>query len=271
MNNLGVLMLKDHLTELKLNGYQLHDIDNQNISGRLDFFPNKSGFEIVIEFSAFGATILLKPESWGRENLQYALYSSDRGKNRFLSIISKINEENNVSLAGESFDNNLSIDFLLGINWFESGIIKINIENHHKILESSFSLSVKQILIYLSRSIKHLFDLDDDLPTGFPEGAKKIIEVNSYERDPRNRKLCIEQKGTDCMICGFSFTATYPDIGYGFIHVHHLVPVSKMHSGYVVDPIKDLIPVCPNCHAMLHKRDPPYTPEELRDIMFPSS
>ena len=91
-------MLKDHLTELKLNGYQLHDIDNQNISGRLDFFPNKSGFEIVIESSAFGATILLKPESWGRENLQYALYSSDRGKNRFLSIISKINEENNRNL-----------------------------------------------------------------------------------------------------------------------------------------------------------------------------
>ena len=58
-------MLKDYLPELKLNGYDLDNLGNQNISGRLDFFPRKSGFEIIIESSTFRTTILLKPESWG--------------------------------------------------------------------------------------------------------------------------------------------------------------------------------------------------------------
>ena len=265
-------MLKDYLPELKLNGYDLDNLGNQNISGRLDFFPRKSGFEIIIESSTFRTTILLKPESWGRENLQHALNSSESSKNSFLSIISKINEESIVFLGDESIDDNLDIDFLVEINWFESGIIKIDLETHDENLEFNSSLRVKRILIDLSRSIKYLFEIDNDnLPIGFPEGAKQTIQVNSYERDPRNRKLCIEQKGTDCIICSFSFSTTYPVIGSGFIHVHHLTPVSKMHGGYIIDPFEDLIPVCPNCHAMLHKRTPPYTPDELREIMSSSS
>ena len=34
-------------------------------------------------------------------------------------------------------------------------------------------------------------------------------------------------------------------------------------DGYDVDPINDLMPVCPNCHAMLHRRTPPFSVEEL--------
>ena len=56
-------------------------------------------------------------------------------------------------------------------------------------------------------------------------------------------------------------------LGEGFIHVHHIVPLSGLGKSYVVDPINDLRPVCPNCHAMLHKRVPPYTIDELREIM----
>ena len=67
-----------------------------------------------------------------------------------------------------------------------------------------------------------------------------------------------------CSVCGFDFQKQYGAIGKNFIHVHHIVPVSQMGDGYVVDPIKDLIPVCPNCHAMIHRTDPPLTIEELR-------
>jgi len=36
---------------------------------------------------------------------------------------------------------------------------------------------------------------------------------------------------------------------------------------YEVDPINDLRPVCPNCHAMLHRKKPPLTIEELETII----
>ena len=42
-------------------------------------------------------------------------------------------------------------------------------------------------------------------------------------------------------------------LGKGFIHVHHIVPIHTIGKGYKVDPSTDLVPVCPNCHAMLHR------------------
>lgn len=89
-------------------------------------------------------------------------------------------------------------------------------------------------------------------PTLYYEGASRQISVNAYERNPRARKACIEHFGVSCCVCGFNFEATYGDIGRNFIHVHHLVPISGIGESYSVDPISDLRPVCPNCHAMLH-------------------
>lgn len=45
--------------------------------------------------------------------------------------------------------------------------------------------------------------------------------------------------------------------------MHHLTQLSKIGQGYEVDPVNDLRPVCPNCHAMLHKRNPPYAIDKL--------
>lgn len=104
-------------------------------------------------------------------------------------------------------------------------------------------------------------------PDGYTEGNVFVVPVNKYERNPINRRLCLAIKGYKCQICGFDFEKTYGAIGKGFIHVHHLIPVSKMGPDYHVNPEKDLIPVCPNCHAMLHRNDPPYSPEELLDLM----
>lgn len=97
------------------------------------------------------------------------------------------------------------------------------------------------------------------------EGGKKRIETNRYERNPVNRELCLIANGYKCRICGFDFEKKYGEIGRHFIHVHHIVPVSKMSEAYLIDPTNDLIPVCPNCHAMLHRVDPPLLPAELRE------
>ena len=68
-----------------------------------------------------------------------------------------------------------------------------------------------------------------------------------------------------CLV--INFEKVYGNIGKGFIHVHHVLPVSQLGAGYVIDPVKDLVPVCPNCHAMLHQKNPPLLPEQLLEIM----
>ena len=60
-----------------------------------------------------------------------------------------------------------------------------------------------------------------------------------------------------------SFEEMYGKIGHGFIHVHHKKPLAGLKAEYKVDPKKDLAPVCPNCHAMLHTQDPPLGIDEL--------
>ena len=119
-------------------------------------------------------------------------------------------------------------------------------------------LSLTDIVPVADETIEH---------NGFPEGDAQRIEVNRYERNPLNRKLCLSAKGYDCIICGFNFEKIYGKIGYHFIHVHHVVPVSQLGTAYVINPITDLIPVCPNCHAMLHRRNPPLLPEELKNVL----
>ncbi|MGN2392265.1 HNH endonuclease [Pelomicrobium sp. G1] len=99
------------------------------------------------------------------------------------------------------------------------------------------------------------------------EGALRRVMSSEYERNPAARRACIEHYGTACFVCGFSFEATFGELGRGFIHVHHLTPVSSVGANHAVDPINDLRPVCPNCHAMLHREDPPLTIEALRTYL----
>lgn len=109
-------------------------------------------------------------------------------------------------------------------------------------------------------------DVDDTIV----EGAVKKISVNAYERNPIARMKCIEHYGSVCTICGLDFGKYYGEFASGFIHVHHIKPIHEIGKEYVVDPINDLIPVCPNCHAMLHKKlddGSYYTPGELRAIL----
>ncbi len=97
--------------------------------------------------------------------------------------------------------------------------------------------------------------LGEEVPilSAYHEGCVKTVLVNRYERDERARKACKKHHGTSCVICGFDFEAVYGDFMKGFIHVHHLKPLSAIKADYVVNPIDDLRPVCPNCHAAIHQ------------------
>lgn len=105
------------------------------------------------------------------------------------------------------------------------------------------------------------------LGQGLPEGALTRVAVNRYERRPANRAAAIAAHGANCKACGFNFARTYGALGEGFIEVHHRTPVSQMGESYVLDPVKDLVPLCSNCHQMVHREEPPIPAEKLREAL----
>lgn len=102
------------------------------------------------------------------------------------------------------------------------------------------------------------------------EGVAQQVCVNRFERSLDARNACIDHYGCICQACFVDFGQRYGQLGIGFIHVHHRVPIASIGTEYCVDPVKDLVPVCPNCHAMLHRREPPLEIEELRALIHNS-
>ena len=126
-----------------------------------------------------------------------------------------------------------------------------------KTVQGASQIKEQTSIDYILSIFKKADDFDSDLldTTGesFFEGVKRQVTVNSYERDHKARLQCIKIHGTACAVCGIDFEKMYGELGKGFIHVHHIVPIHTIGQGYKVDPTTDLVPVCPNCHAMLHR------------------
>ncbi|MGE8160359.1 HNH endonuclease [Paraburkholderia sp. NPDC080076] len=99
------------------------------------------------------------------------------------------------------------------------------------------------------------------------EGALRTVLVNQYERNAEARRKSIAHYGCKCFVCGFDFEQRYGALGRGFIHVHHMLDIASIGAEYEVDPIKDLRPVCPNCHAMLHSERPAMDIDRLRTLI----
>ncbi|RME88331.1 MAG: hypothetical protein D6770_07190, partial [Anaerolineae bacterium] len=85
-------------------------------------------------------------------------------------------------------------------------------------------------------------------------GSSERRYVNHYERNPKVRSAAIRIHGTKCMACGFDFEAVYGERGKGYIEVHHTVPVSSLDGEMLIDPEKDVVVLCANCHRMVHRR-----------------
>lgn len=137
---------------------------------------------------------------------------------------------------------------------FSSTLFDINdnalLENHTKAL-----IGALEALLNLAE--EELF---------YVEGAEIKVHSKRLERSRALRDKAVEIHGTKCAICGFSFKDKYGIVGDGFIHIHHIESLADTGER-LVNPATDLIPVCPNCHAMLHKQHPPFLPKELINFL----
>lgn len=107
-------------------------------------------------------------------------------------------------------------------------------------------------------------DVSTDTLSPLTEGELLQVELNIYERNAEARRLCIEHYGPTCQACDLNYEDKYGEIGRGLIHVHHITPLSDIGEQYLVDPLRDLVPLCASCHQVIHSRIPPYSVEEVR-------
>ena len=106
------------------------------------------------------------------------------------------------------------------------------------------------------------------LPGSLPQDSLRTVGINRYEQDPDAVRQCVSFHGTSCAACGLSMEQVYGPAGAAFVQVHHIVPLSSISPDYTLDPVADLVPLCPNCHAVAHLGVPdPYTPGELRRML----
>lgn len=124
----------------------------------------------------------------------------------------------------------------------------------------------------VARAIEELGWVSEDQPvlpeevvSKYPlvEGALRQITVNAYERNPVARAQCIRHHGCRCAACGVALVEQYGEAAQGLVHVHHLRQLATRRRQTHVDPVKDLRPVCPNCHAVIHSRARPYSISEI--------
>lgn len=132
-------------------------------------------------------------------------------------------------------------------------------------LFKDFDYLIEKEIPYFEQELQEKINVSIPEPTELHEGAAEYVTQNKYERNPKARAACIAAHGAACAVCGMDFGKTYGPEFEGKIEVHHIVPISEIGEDYVVDPVNDLVPVCPNCHTALHsKKDGVYTVEELR-------
>lgn len=136
-----------------------------------------------------------------------------------------------------------------------------NINNIQYLLLSDFEYKdIKDSLINLSQNQeRHISSFNEIIQEG-----KQIYSLSkTYQRSKKLRDSAIEHFSHDniikCDCCGFE-TSSYYGNKYGnivCIEIHHLKPIflyeGDDETKTIEEAIKNLLPVCPNCHRIIHK------------------
>lgn len=184
-------------------------------------------------------------------------------------IVKALLNKYHLDLEKISISSNKSILFITQnmVDWFSAELTKkseLVALWQDKYFRNKIKVNGRKITHFSLNISNHLQDEQITEHLIFKEGTIKQIMVNAYERNLIARKECLKYWGYSCQCCHFNFEKHYGEIGKNFIHVHHIKPLSEIKAEYVLNPITDLIPVCANCHAMIHRKNPSYTIEIIR-------
>lgn len=263
--------------EFSASGGMLTD-KTQSYQLRPSHHPPAQTFSLQVQVGWRSIDLSFRPGSFSSELIQAMGIADRSGQAGFISVLQSSLENGaqiNFSLNGRerSFDDPSIWD----IPWqnmtltLRKGMLPINDGD-----AAADEELIGAWVVRLSAAILELLPLEADESSesfnpevlqGFPEGASVAIQVNRYERDRRNRASALAIHGHICKVCGTDMGHRYGTAATGLIEVHHTTPVSQMGANYIIDPRVDLVPLCPNCHAVAHRRDPPYSVDELQKFL----
>jgi 5-methylcytosine-specific restriction protein A len=276
MNNININQINERLTEQY--GVEIQSSGSSNV---IDVRPvdiqRGSGFVVRSTLGWRNVTVELVADNFAG-NLIRIMGEADGQKKILFNSIASTTVTSNTELIMRVNGNNVNpLDSVTWpVNWTQ---FDLKLTRMPVVSEELSPLELQELIEELTGKLFGmvicLIPMEetaiDETSQGLPEGAISQIEVNRYERSALNREACIMIHGCTCKVCGFDFRKVYGELGQGYIHVHHVTPVSQLGPNYIVDPSKDLVPVCPNCHAMLHRRNPPLTVDELKKLVSSKS
>jgi hypothetical protein len=211
-----------------------------------------SGFLVVVQEETNAYVVTLEFESFAKELSDYAEKSLSESNNPLRRLF-HLNSNLEVVIQKQYIELNLNPKSIKFDNWnFKLIYKKVNV---NKDIDNFSDILISFILYIFPYKVE-----------AEEEGAAKSQLLTKYERSHLNRSLCLAYYGYSCNACGIDLKDRYGDIARDFIHVHHLNPISE--TGVIIpDPILDFVPLCPNCHAIAHLRNPPITIEEIKEML----
>lgn len=255
------------------------DEDSGNVLVRpLGIHPNES-FSVECQVEWRRVRCKFVPGKFARDLVEQMSRSSVETRRRFGLLAASLEEEElaelRVRVNGIPLEASASEEWPDGWTSFEASldvgplVIPAGSRERESLITdwSGKLLTLVSMLLPLVEEEGAAEDEERDLDSGFEEGAERTVQSRRYERDPRNRAICLAVRGHRCQGCGIDFEEAYGSVAAGFIHVHHLEPVSTYGAPREIDPTQDLLPLCPNCHAVVHRRTPPYTLDELHEFL----
>lgn len=99
------------------------------------------------------------------------------------------------------------------------------------------------------------------------EGESEMLITQRRKRNAELRDTYVAQYGFRCEACGMLMSEVYGEAAKDLIEVHHLRPLSQRIKGASPTKLEDLVGLCPNCHSLAHRRNPVYSPAEIREFI----
>ena len=227
-------------------------------------------FQVTVEVFKYRVNIKLVPERLSREMMQAISSTSYDTRGEASGLLCSLEEMGgNIDLLINDEQRSTDSPEKWPDEWNSFSITYTRMPLHDRDNWSEVKDFAPDLEGVIAATLVLILESNDEL---LPlEGKKTLVQSKRYERNPVYRNRCIAKYGCRCQICGFDFEKVYGEIGKGYIQVHHIVPVSTYEVAQTIDPEKDLIPVCPNCHAMLHRKQQVLLPTELkkRNIVSP--
>jgi 5-methylcytosine-specific restriction protein A len=255
-------------TSIGLELFRKYEIKNSEfeISLRPSDIPVSIGFRIFVSDDYLGWAIRIELDEFALSLMKIMRSNYQQRKDSFHSLL----EYNKTKYEKFIFqiDGVSEKEHLSSVEWLD---LELDVfspyydgDSEFKALEDGLRDTLNLILLLCTASEIWTSELDTQNPEYKFEGSRIEKTIQTYERSRFNRSICLEYYGFMCRGCGNILEEIYGPIGAQVIHVHHIVPVSQMNGGYVLNPIKDLIPLCPNCHNIVHQQNPPLAMESLK-------